>query len=412
MTRTFARLWAASLFSEIAEWMMLVALPVFIYQSTGSAGSTALAMAAGVAPMVVLSPVAGYVADRWDQGRTLSLVCAAQAVCVVPLLLHDDVWLVYTVMVAQSAAATLFEPARNALIPRIVSPGRIVAANGWMGFNSSGARLLGSSMGGILLAVGGMPTLIASYLGVLVIATALLARRFDAAGTPVAREPMWRMWLDGLAEFRRERRLRLVGSLLLIGATAQGMFLVLFVVFVTGPLGGGEAQVGLLRGAQAVGGLVAGVVVGTSLLRRPAPETMAAAGATCAGVLTLAIWNTPALTTDWTVYFVLFAIVGAPGVLVLSGSLTVLQTACGAGKSGRVLASIMAVMALCQMAGMLVAGQLVSVWGLNALLNIQAVVMVVSGLPVLPALLSTRRAARRPQETVSATTAARSCLDR
>jgi predicted MFS family arabinose efflux permease len=190
------------------------------------------------------------------------------------------------------------------------------------------------------------------------------------------------------------------------------MFLVLFVVFVTGPLGGGEAQVGLLRGAQAVGGLVAGVVVGTSLLRRPAPETMAAAGATCAGVLTLAIWNTPALTTDWTVYFVLFAIVGAPGVLVLSGSLTVLQTACGAGKSGRVLASIMAVMALCQMAGMLVAGQLVSVWGLNALLNIQAVVMVVSGLPVLPALLSTRRAARRPQETVSATTAARSCLDR
>jgi MFS family permease len=204
VTRTFARLWAASLFSEIAEWMMLVALPVFIYQSTGSAGSTALAMAAGVAPMVVLSPVAGYVADRWDQGRTLSLVCAAQAVCVVPLLLHDDVWLVYTVMVAQSAAATLFEPARNALIPRIVSPGRIVAANGWMGFNSSGARLLGSSMGGILLAVGGMPTLIASYLGVLVIATALLARRFDAAGTPVAREPMWRMWLDGLAEFRRE----------------------------------------------------------------------------------------------------------------------------------------------------------------------------------------------------------------
>ncbi|ALG11338.1 MFS transporter [Kibdelosporangium phytohabitans] len=411
MTRAFARLWTASLFSEIAEWMLQIALPVYIYQATGSAGSTALAMAAGVLPMILLSPVAGFVADRCDRGRTLSLVCAGQALTAVPLLVYDQVWLVYAVMLAQSSAATLFEPARNALIPQIVRGERIVSANGWMGFNSSGARLLGSSAGGILLATGGLTTVIVSYLGALVVAAALLVRRFHVARTPVVHEPMWRAWLGGLTEFRRERRLRLIGAVLLVGSVAQGMFLVLFVVFVTGPLGGGEAQVGLLRGAQAIGGLVAGVVVGTSLLRRLAPETMTALGGTGVGVLTLAIWNLPGLTTGWTVYFVLFAVVGVPSVLIMSGSLTVLQTAGEPGKSGRVLASTTAMMAVCQTAGMLLAGPLADVWNLTALLNLHAVLMLLSGLPALAALWSTRRAARLPQGTASAATAARPSLD-
>ncbi|ONI86403.1 MFS transporter [Actinosynnema sp. ALI-1.44] len=412
MTRAFARLWTASLFSEIAEWMLQIALPVYIYRATGSAGSTALAMAAGVLPMILLSPVAGYVADRWDRGRTLSLVCAGQALTAVPLLLHDQVWLIYAVMVAQSSAATMFEPARTALIPQIVRGERIVSANGWMGFNSSGARLIGSSAGGILLATGGLTTVVASYLGALVVAAALLVRRFHVDRTPVVREAVWRAWLDGLAEFRRERRLRLIGAMLVIGSVAQGMFLVLFVLFVTGPLGGDEARVGLLRGVQAVGGLVAGVVVGTSLLRRLAPATMAAFGGIGVGVLTLAIWNLPGLTTDWTVYFVLFAIVGVPSVLIMSGSLTVLQTACGPGKSGRVLASTMAMTAVCQTAGMLLAGPLADAWNLTALLNLHGALMLASGLPLLAALWSRRRAERRPRATASAATAARPSLDR
>nr|WP_042196300.1 MFS transporter [Kibdelosporangium sp. MJ126-NF4]CEL22530.1 transporter, putative [Kibdelosporangium sp. MJ126-NF4]CTQ89386.1 transporter, putative [Kibdelosporangium sp. MJ126-NF4] len=412
MNRAFARLWGASLFSEIAEWMLQIALPVYIYRATGSAGSTALAMAAGVLPMILLSPVAGFVADRWDRGRTLWLVCAGQALTAVPLLLSSQVWLVYAVMVTQSAAATLFEPTRSALIPQIVSRGKVAAANGWMGFNSSGARLLGSSAGGILLATGGLSTVVLSYLGALAVAATLLVRRFDVADIPVVREPMWRAWLDGLAEFRRERQLRLVGVMLVLGSVAQGMFLVLFVVFVTGPLGGGEAQVGLLRGVQAVGGLVAGVVIGTSMLRRLAPQAMCGLGGAGVGVLTLAIWNMPGLTTNWAVYFVLFALVGVPSVFVMSGSLTVLQTACGPEKSGRILATAVAMMALCQTVGMLAAGPLTDAWSLTVVLNLHATIMIVSGMPALLGLWYARRAGRHRRVTTSAATTVPACLDR
>lgn len=157
--RAFARLWAAGLFSEMAEWMLQVALPVWIYQTTGSAGSTALAIVAGLLPMVLFSPVAGVLADRWDRRRTLFGVCLAQALVALPLLTVSsarDQVVIYLVLVAQSVLATLFEPTRNALVPALVKAEQLTAANGLMGFNSSVARLGGSSVGGVVLGLGGL----------------------------------------------------------------------------------------------------------------------------------------------------------------------------------------------------------------------------------------------------------------
>jgi MFS family permease len=379
VNRPFARLWVASLFSEIAEWMLQVALPVFIYQATGSAGSTALTMAVGILPMVLLSPFAGMVADRWDRRRTLWIVCLAQAAVALPLLLAGDALaLIYLVMAAQSAVASLFEPARSALVPEIVKPDRLVAANGMMGFNSSIARLLGSALGGFVLGFGGLGWVVVVYLAALVIAAAVLLPRFPGAGRVVARQAV--AWLAGLRDFRGE--LRFTGMTLVLCSVSQGMFLVLFVVFVTGPLTGGEAEVGLLRGIQAIGGLLAGAVI-ASVARRMAPGTMLGLGALCLGLLSFAIWNMPVVTISDTVYVVGFAAAGGPAVFFTSGLLTILQTAGSAERSGRIVATAMAGMAAFQVVGMLLAGALVDVWSLTALLDIQAALTITAGAATL-----------------------------
>ncbi|MFC5103289.1 hypothetical protein [Kibdelosporangium philippinense] len=216
--------------------------------------------------------------------------------------------------------------------------------------------------------------------------------------------------MDGLAEFRRERRLKTIGLTLALGSLAQGMFLVLFVVFVTGPLGGGEAEVGLLRGVQAIGGLIAGLAIGASLVRRISPEIMCAVGGLGVGVMTFTIWHMPALTTSLPVYFVLFGITGAPGIFFMSGSITVLQTAGVPEKSGRVLASTMAFMALFQAIGMLIAGPLADVWSLTRLLEVQAVLMISTGLPALLSLWYARRGGQRRAATTSSGTTERPSL--
>ena len=75
------------------------------------------------------------------------------------------------------------------------------------------------------------------------IALDTLKRRDEAAAA----------WLDGVREIRGPLR-PMVGVVALM-ATGQGLFVVLFVVFVTERLGGGAAEVGLLRGVQAVGAM-------------------------------------------------------------------------------------------------------------------------------------------------------------
>lgn len=228
----------------------------------------------------------------------------------------------------------------------------------------------------------------------LVLAAALLMRRFPVAAGPVEmpeREPMVRAWIDGLAEFRRERRLRVTGAALALALLGQGMFVVLFVVFVTGPLAGGEAEVGLLRGVQAIGGLAAGVLVATTL-RRVAPEILFGGGALSLGLASVVTWNLPQITTNDWVYLGLFAAVGAPAVFCTSGALTVVQTSAAPDRVGRVLATTFAGMAGFQTAGTLAAGALAGMWGLGWLLNIQGALIIAAG---VVALVGLRRDVRR-----------------
>ncbi len=391
----FARLWIAAFFSETAEWMLQIALPVFVFQATGSAATTALSIVLGLLPAVLLSPVAGVIADRWNRRLVLCVVCAGQAFVALPLLFvasGGPVFVVYAVMAAQAGLASLFEPARNALVPELVAPGELTGANGLMSINGSVARLAGGWSGGLLLGFGGLAWVVAAYLGALVVASAVLARPFRRVATPVAtgpHEPAFRAWLDGIREIGRETRLRVAGAVVVLTSLAQGMFLVLFVVFVLDILDGSEGDVGLLRGVQALGGLAAGFAVAT-IARKVAPAALLGWGGLALGLLSALIWNLPALTASLGVYIGLFGLVGAPGVLTGSGLLSLVQTAASPERAGRVLSTMFAGMAGFTALGALLAGALVSVLGVGVLLNIQASLHVASALTVLGALASGR----------------------
>ncbi|WP_103342660.1 MFS transporter [Amycolatopsis sp. CA-126428] len=381
----FARLWVAAFFGETAEWMLQVALPIYVFQRTGSAATTALSIVLGLLPTVLLSPVAGVVADRWNRRAVLFGVCCGLAVVALPLLAEPGVTVVYAVMAAQAACASVFEPARNALVPELVGVAEVTAANGLMSVNGSVARLAGGWAGGALLGFGGLTDVITGYLAVLVIAAALLAKPFRrvAAPAPAApREPVVRAWLDGLRELTHNRRLARPGLALVLTSLAQGMFLVLFVVYVLDVLGGSEADAGLLRGVQAIGGLAAGFAVAT-VARRVAPVALLGWGAFGLGLLSAVIWNLAPVTTALGVYAGLFALAGAPGVAVGAGTLSEIQRAVAPERAGRVLSTTFAAMATFTTVGALLAGALVATTGAAVLLDVQAGVYVVAGLLML-----------------------------
>nr|WP_264086380.1 MFS transporter [Amycolatopsis lexingtonensis] len=365
--------------------MLQVALPVYVFQRTGSAATTALSIVLGLLPAVLLSPIAGVVADRWNRRAVLFGVCCGLAVVALPLLAEPGVAVVYAVMAAQAALASVFEPARNALVPELVGVADVTGANGLMSVNGSVARLAGGWAGGALLGFGGLADVITGYLAVLAVAAALLAkpfRRVTAPAPAAVREPVVQAWLDGLRELTRNRRLWRTGLALVCTSLAQGMFLVLFVVYVFDVLGGSEADAGLLRGVQAIGGLAAGFALAT-VARRVAPTALLGWGSLAMGVLSAVIWNLSPVTTALGVYVGLFVLVGAPGVVVGAGVLSEIQSVVAPERAGRVLSTTFAVMATFTTVGALLAGTLVSVTGPAVLLDVQAGVYVLAGVLML-----------------------------
>ena len=77
-----------------------------------------------------------------------------------------------------------------------------------------------------------------------------------------------------------------------IAETAQGIFVVLFIVFVARRLHGGSAEIGLLRGVQAFGAIGGGLLLAVRG-DRWRPVVLVAVAATAFGLLDLTIWNGP-----------------------------------------------------------------------------------------------------------------------
>jgi MFS family permease len=375
--RDFRLLWTAGLISETGDWLLLISLPILVFQLTGSALGTAVAFLVELAPGVLLSPVAGYLADRWDRRRTLVVLAVVQAAGLLPLLaLHDagDLWIGYLVITFQAAMLTLFEPTKNALLPTLVPADRLVTANSLVGLNQNLGRLAGAPLGGLLLVLGSLGTIVAVDAVSFLVAALLIARLRPTAARPVETGPAG----TGGGPFAG-RTIRSGVVVAGLAGAAQGLFVVLFVIFVARVLHGDEAETGLLRGVQAIGSIIAGVVLGT--MRRALPPVRLTAWA-CAGfgLLALATWNGPRVTTALPLYVVLFILVGAPGIALLTGLMSSLQQATPEGRRGRVLAAFGAVFSVGQALGMVAAGTLADPLGVVPLLDIQAGLYLLAGL--------------------------------
>jgi MFS family permease len=376
-----ARLGVAGLLSEVGDWMLLIALPLFVLQLTGSPLVTATVFVLELVPTIVVGPLAGVLVDRWDRWRLMTGVALAQAVCLLPLLVVDSpdrLWIVYLVVVVESALGTVIEPARTAAAATMVPADDLMAVNGLFGMLSSAARLTGGPLGGLVLGVWGLDgVVLADATSFLAVALVLgLRRRPRSSGAPTGaateRPPLRLLhdWAAGLAVVARSPVLRRAMGVVACMAAAQGAFVVLFVLFVVRDLGGSEADVGLLRGVQAIGGLVGGALLGV-LIRRLDARRLTALSLAAFGVVSLCTWNAPVLTTSLGWYVGLFIVVGVPGLGAMTGLMTLLQTEAGDADRGRVLSTFFAVYGGVQAGGMVAAGLVGTGAGLTLTLQVQ-----------------------------------------
>ena len=130
--RGFRRLLAGLAVSQAGDWLYNVALLAFVYERTHSAAWLAATTAARVLPLVLLGPLGGVLADRFDRRTTMVLSDVVRAVLLLALALVAlaglPVVLAPVLAGLATAAAAPYPPSAAATTPRLVPargpPGR------------------------------------------------------------------------------------------------------------------------------------------------------------------------------------------------------------------------------------------------------------------------------------------------
>lgn len=392
LRRDFALLWWSGLISRTGDWMLRVALPIHVYQLTGSPLATSATLLAAIGPQLLFGSVAGTFVDRWDRRRTMIVGNILLAVALLPLWLvvsADGAWIVYLVAAFGSVAALFVGPAEDALLPTLVGDDDLLAANVLNSLNNNIARLLGPPLGGIVATAGGLAAVAASDMATFGVAallvTAMRVRSLATAATPVVRgiwRRMWREWMLGLAYVKDDRALCILFGVVALSGLGEGVMGVLFVLFVSDVLGGDATHLGALMSAQAAGSLL-GLAVLLPWSRRVRPDRLFGSALVCFGAIDLLIFNAPAVLPIFALQVALFVAVGVPVVVLGPSMMTVLQNRVADGYRGRVFGSLGTTAALFGVVGLVMAGLLVDRLGVVTILNVQGAAHIAAGAVVL-----------------------------
>ncbi len=320
-------------------WMQTVAQGWLVYRITGSSFLLGLVAFLSQVPALFISPFAGVMIDRlplrklvaWTQG-ILALQAAALAVLTGTGLVTYH-WILGLGLFAGLVNA-LDMPARQTYLVEVAGPEDLSSAIALSSSAFNTARVLGTAVGGILVATLGETACFAintcTFLAM--IATVLLVKP-PHAREPRAPEPPLRALREGFAYARREHHTRTVLPLIALMSLIASPYLPMLPVFAKSVLAGGPELLGGLNAAVGVGSIVGALGV-ASVLDRKQLFPRVGLGMACLGVALVIVG-----LSRWT-WLTLLAlpISGFGFVTFLSASNTLLQTEGDPAFHGRVMA--------------------------------------------------------------------------
>jgi MFS family permease len=262
--RNYRSLWFGEIVSLFGDWFNLIASASLISSLTESGLAVGgLFVIRMLAPFLV-SPVAGVFADRFNRRRLLIASDLARAAVVTGFLFvrqPEHVWILYVLTAVQLAISGFFFPARNSMLPDIVSPGELGTANALSSATWSVMLAVGSAAGGLVAGEWGIyPAFVIDALTFLLSAFFISRIRYQpkpAEARPAGLGAALGEYLEGLKYLQAHPDIFAVSlHKAAISLTVSGVFQVITVtlaerVYVIGE--GGGTSLGLLSAAAGVG---------------------------------------------------------------------------------------------------------------------------------------------------------------
>lgn len=189
----FRHLWLAEAVSLAGDWFTLIALAVVVSRATGGSGLAVGALVVSqLFPWVVVGPWGGVLADRFDRRRLLIATDLGRALNVllfIPAANGGRLWPVLLLVFVHFSLASIFEPARSALVPRLVAPHQLVTAGTLSSVTWSVMLAAGGMLGGSVLTVVGVSIAFLVDAGSFLASAALIASIRATAAAPARSEP-------------------------------------------------------------------------------------------------------------------------------------------------------------------------------------------------------------------------------
>ena len=166
-SRDFSLLWVGQFGSEVGNGLVQLALPILIYETTGSAFQLAGAYIVQFLPWLLFGLIGGVLVDRWDRRMTIVIVESVRATAFLTIgmvFVLDgsliSIEFIYGLIFLESTLQNLFNPARLALMPNLVKEEDLRAANSLMEVSRQIGFLIAPGAGIVISQVFGGGTII------------------------------------------------------------------------------------------------------------------------------------------------------------------------------------------------------------------------------------------------------------
>jgi predicted MFS family arabinose efflux permease len=269
---TFNRLAWSNLAAQSAEQVALATAPIVAVLLLGAGeGQTGLLQTALTLPFVLFAIPAGLLADRFSRRRLMAAAEALRAGALLAILIALWVGILSLPLLAllgfvAVCGTVAYSVATPSLVPSLVSPQALPAANARIELARTVAFASGPALGGMLVGWIGAGPAFGFAAALSIVAVVLLAGIFEPARQAIARRHPWQEIKEGAEFVFRHPLLRPVFVTQFIFNTAWFVILAVFVPYAVRHLGLSAAGVGTTLAMYGVG-MVVGALSATRVLR-------------------------------------------------------------------------------------------------------------------------------------------------
>ena len=363
--RAVRRLWLAQLVSIFGDFLAIFAVfSLVTFQLHGTPTQVTMILVAYLLPLAVVSPLAGVFVDQWNVKWTMITSDLLRGVLVLALLFVRDLNAIYAIFLALSTVSAFFVPAQSVAVRALAPTAGLLAVNGLMSQAVQGSQIVSPAIAGLLVQwFGANACFLLDSFSFFFSAAMVMTLTIHRAPSPTAAaSSVLSSMRQGYSFIFTHGAISFVILAMTAGMFAVRCFGALLSVYVRDVLLSNAALFGTLNSLIGIG-----MITGTQFLHRVASRVpqqflvIYGLGAMGGAVLITALFGRVATTAMGMLGL------GFGAAFIIVPSQTLLQQETPHALLGRVMSSLMSLLAMSQVLAMFVAGPVAQQLGIRQL---------------------------------------------